>query len=546
MFYAFPGASSWHAGSGAIFDLKSNALRPAGWTSADAAGLAIFPYLVRYDEIVGGEINHAIRLTAPQTRNTYIWPARHKASSLTGSQYPPMGQRFRLKASFDISGFSPTNQVILRALKKYGMILADNGSAWYMSGVPDERWNNSDLNKLKGVLGSNFEAIDESSLMIDPNSAQARQTATGISVSVSPSTASVQVNGTRQFAATVSGSSNQGVTWLVNGVPGGSTSVGTISAAGLYTAPAAVPAPATVNVQARSVADPAKSGSALVTITLPAPPPPPPPPPPSSPVMYLSVGTNGNVGTVTPLAVANEDIVAWYGGNSFGLFFDGSDVGLSALTIDAFDVVSGSELLLSFTSSATIGGISVDDSDVVRFSGTLGPVTSGTFSMFLDASDVGLTTSNEDIDAIQRLPDGRLLVSTTGDFSVPGPGGSAVNGADEDVLAFQPSAGGLGDASSAGTWSLYFDGSDVGMSASGEDVDGLSVDAAGKLYLSTTGGLSVPGPSGTTVTGANEDVAVFTPTTLGTATSGTFSASLFFDGSLHGLSGNDIFEIDLP
>src|SRR5262249_44938965 len=157
--------ASWQADSGAIYNLSSNALRPAGWTSADAAGFAIFPGLVRYDEVAAGEINHAIRFTVPQTRNTYIWPARHKASSLTGTQYPPMGQRFRLKASFDISGFSPANQVILRALKKYGMFLSDNGSAWYMSGAPDSRWNNSDLALLRNVVGSNFEAINETSLM---------------------------------------------------------------------------------------------------------------------------------------------------------------------------------------------------------------------------------------------------------------------------------------------------------------------------------------------------------------------------------------------
>src|SRR5581483_5083609 len=144
LYRAFPQTSSWQADSGAIFNLNSNLLRPAGWTSADAAGFAIFPGLVRYDEILAGEIRHAIRFTLPQTRNTYIWPARHKASSLTGTQYPPMGQRFRLKASFDISGFSASNQVILRTLKKYGMILADNGSGIFMSGVPDERWNNDD------------------------------------------------------------------------------------------------------------------------------------------------------------------------------------------------------------------------------------------------------------------------------------------------------------------------------------------------------------------------------------------------------------------
>ena len=167
---------SWYAGSGAIFDLQSHALRPDGWTSADAAGLPIFPGLIRYEEVASGEISHAIRFTAPRTRKAYVWPARHYASSYTSVSYPPMGQRFRLKARFDISGFSPEVQVILRALKQYGMILADNGSAWFIQGVPDPRWNNDVLvGELRLVKGADFEAVDESTLMIDPDSGQARQ-----------------------------------------------------------------------------------------------------------------------------------------------------------------------------------------------------------------------------------------------------------------------------------------------------------------------------------------------------------------------------------
>ena len=165
----------WDAGSGAVYHLDSHALRPDGWTSADAAGLPILPGLVRYDELDAGKITHAIRFTAPQTRRAYVWPARHYASSHTDPQYPPMGQRFRLKASFDISGFHPDIQVILRAMKRYGLILADNGSAWYISGVPDERWDNEVLRQLQQVTGDDIEAVDVSSLMISPNSGQARQ-----------------------------------------------------------------------------------------------------------------------------------------------------------------------------------------------------------------------------------------------------------------------------------------------------------------------------------------------------------------------------------
>lgn len=175
LYYAFPQPDgTWHAGSGAIFDLTSNVLRPDTWTSADAAGLPILPGLVRYDEVAAGEIRHAIRFTAPVTQKRHVWPARHDASSNTSSTAPPMGQRFRLKASFDISSYPTAVRVILTALKQYGMILADNGSSWYLSGVPDARWNDDELvTWLQRVPGSAFEAVDVSSLMIDPNSGQA-------------------------------------------------------------------------------------------------------------------------------------------------------------------------------------------------------------------------------------------------------------------------------------------------------------------------------------------------------------------------------------
>jgi len=151
-------------------------LRPTGWTSADAAGLPILAGLARYDEVSSGEITHALRFTASLTRNEYIWPARHEASDNNDPGTPPMGQRFRLKASFDISSYSPQTRVLLRALKKYGMILADNGSDWYISGVPDERWDNDTLvSELRQVTGSAFEAVDVTSLMIDEDSGQARQ-----------------------------------------------------------------------------------------------------------------------------------------------------------------------------------------------------------------------------------------------------------------------------------------------------------------------------------------------------------------------------------
>jgi hypothetical protein len=167
------GDGSWTAGSGAVFDLRGYALRPDGWTSADAAGLPLLPGLVRYEEVAAGEIRHALRFTAPRTRRAYVWPARHFASSLTDPALPPMGQRFRLRADADLSGFSPEALVIARALQAYGMILADNGSAWFLSGAPDERWDNVALRDLRRLRGSDFEAVDASGLMIDPDSGRA-------------------------------------------------------------------------------------------------------------------------------------------------------------------------------------------------------------------------------------------------------------------------------------------------------------------------------------------------------------------------------------
>lgn len=205
------GDDSWDAESAAKYDLTANGpLRTDGWTSADAAGLPILPGLVRYEEVVAGEINHALRFTVPRTRKAHVWPARHDASSLTGAQYPPMGQRFRLRANFDISGYSPHAQVILRALKKYGMILADNGSAWYISGAPNDSWDNDVLHELDAVIGSDFEAVDVSSFMVSPNSGQVQ----GFSLNAAPSfqtvdaseSATYQLNLTKiasNFASTV-------------------------------------------------------------------------------------------------------------------------------------------------------------------------------------------------------------------------------------------------------------------------------------------------------------------------------------------------------
>jgi hypothetical protein len=156
--------TGWTAGSGATWSLRSNRLRPAGWTSADAAGLPIFPGLARWDEVKRGVIDHALRFTAPQTRRAYVYPARHYASSSSDPSLPPMGLRVRLKASVNIASFPRQARVVLRALQRYGMILADNGSPWYVSGAPNPHWSNDQLHTLGRLTGADFEVVDTSSL----------------------------------------------------------------------------------------------------------------------------------------------------------------------------------------------------------------------------------------------------------------------------------------------------------------------------------------------------------------------------------------------
>jgi len=166
LFAAYPhdGGRRWTAGSGAIFNLRSDHLRPAGWTSADAAGLPILAGLARYDEVAAGQIDHALRFTAPCTAPRYVYPARHEASTCHGANLPPMGLRVRLKASVNISGLPYQARVVAQALKRYGMILADNGSPWFISGAPSNGWNNDALHLLDRLTGKDFQVVDTSSL----------------------------------------------------------------------------------------------------------------------------------------------------------------------------------------------------------------------------------------------------------------------------------------------------------------------------------------------------------------------------------------------
>jgi hypothetical protein len=175
LFKAYPNSDgSWQADAGAKWAMNTNALRPDGWTSADAAGLPVLPGLVRYDEVAAGYINHAIRFTAETINESYIWPARHSDGGSNDPNAPPMGLRLRLKAGVDISGYDPSAQVVLRALKEYGMILADSGTSLDIGGIPDPRWNDHIMNTIEQIHGTEFEAVDESGLMVDPNSGQSR------------------------------------------------------------------------------------------------------------------------------------------------------------------------------------------------------------------------------------------------------------------------------------------------------------------------------------------------------------------------------------
>ena len=171
------------AGSGAVFDLKTHVLRPSGWTSADAAGLPIWPGVIRYDEIARGVIDHAIRFTAQRTDRSFVWPARHQAGAVRDASLPPMGARFRLRADFSFAGYSAQTQVVLLAMQRYGLILADNGSNWFFQGSVDARWPDQLISELKRIPAGAFEAVDASSLMVDPNSGLARGT-TGVPLEV--------------------------------------------------------------------------------------------------------------------------------------------------------------------------------------------------------------------------------------------------------------------------------------------------------------------------------------------------------------------------
>ena len=236
------------------------------------------------------------------------------------------------------------------------------------------------------------------------------------------------------------------------------------------------------------------------------------------------------------VSVTDEDVLA-FDGTDFSLYFDGSDVGVTG-DIDALGVISDTEMLLSLTGSASIPGISgtVDDSDVIKFTGTFGPATSGSFEMFFDGSDIGLTSSGEDIDGVEVMlaPDGtttHVLFSAIGAFSADG-----LSGGDEDIVACSSPT--TGPVTSCGFLTLHYDGSDIGLGGSGEDVDGVSV-ADGRIYLSTAGSFGVNGLSG-----ADEDVFVCDVPTTGPS-SACGSWSLFFDGSAYGLASNDLNALDL-
>ncbi len=255
-------------------------------------------------------------------------------------------------------------------------------------------------------------------------------------------------------------------------------------------------------------------------------------PPAQGAPLHFSLADLATVGGVT---AENEDVV-FFDGTSFSLAFDGSDVGIATFRIDAFAWLDADSLLLSFDVAGTVPGVAgtVDDSDLVLFTATsLGANTAGAFSLYFDGSDVGLTAGSEDVDAVELLSNGNILVSTFGAVAVTG-----FSGDDKDLLEFSETS--LG-AVTAGTFTHYFDGSDVDLTTSGEDVDAVAVAGDGKIHLSTLNNFAVTG-----LGGADEDVFAFTPSSLGDVTAGTYSSPVYFDGSMYGLAANDVLAIDLP
>ncbi|MEH1169318.1 hypothetical protein V6V47_28460 [Micromonospora sp. CPCC 205539] len=174
LFDAHPAGAGWRAGSGAVFDLRSNRMRQAGWTSADAAGLSILGGLVRYDEVAAGRVDHAIRVTVPRTRSGWTWPASHSASGNSEPSLPQLGQRLRLKRTVDVARLPRQARVVAEAMQRYGVIVADHGSAWFVSGAPDKRWDNDALHSLGGLRGTDFEVVDSAGLMVSRTSAATR------------------------------------------------------------------------------------------------------------------------------------------------------------------------------------------------------------------------------------------------------------------------------------------------------------------------------------------------------------------------------------
>jgi hypothetical protein len=399
LYRAFPQSASWQADSGAIFDLKSNALRPATWTSADAAGQPIMPGLVRYDEVAAGEIRHALRFTVPQTQRAYVWPARHYASSLTDPRYPRMGERFRLKASFDMTPYPADVQVILRALKKYGMMVADNGSAWFLSGEPDSRWNNTNLSTMRNIIGSDWEAVDVSSLMIDPNSGAAKQA--GVTVTVTPASVNVTTLGSQQFSATVNGSTDQSVTWAVNGVSGGNSQAGYVDANGLYSAPSVVPSPATVTVQATSVATPSAVGTASVTVRYPAP----------------------SISSVTPNPVTAGSFTLTVTGSGFQ---SGAVVKLNGAAL-ATTVVSASQLTASGSTSTVSNSVPVtvtNPDGQVSAAYNIAVVSNGAISVTVSPASASVPRNRtlQFTAAVQNSSDQRVTWSVSGGGTISSSG----------------------------------------------------------------------------------------------------------------------------
>jgi hypothetical protein len=475
-------SGNWHAGSGAIFNLATNDLRPIGWTSADAAGLAILPGLIKYDEFAAGQINHALRFTVQQTQKAYILPATHYASNITNANAPPMGLRFRLKASYDISGFDPRIQNILIALKTYGLIVADNGSNWYISGAPDSRWDDDLLHTLTQVHGSDFEAVYTG----DPITSNPNTFTPSIS-GFSPATGATGAN------VFISGENLMGATSvLFNGTSASFSNIGATILS------AKVPSNATSGLLSMMSDNGAASSANMFTVVTTKPPTITSFTPTSGPIGSNVTITGTGLSDVTAVTINSIEVsnITINSATSITVTVPaGASTGKIHVTNPANNVYSATNFtivpsVVSFAptsaipgSSVTITGTSLTGTTAVKFGG----IAATTFSV------------NSDSQIVATVP----ATAMSGSISVTTPSGSASSSAAFTVIkpptisSLSPTSGAVGSkvtingSNFGGTTAVSFNGVSASFTVTSNTMISATVPNG-----ATTGKVSVTNPAG--------------------------------------------------